>query len=78
MNFRTVPGKINNWFHKHWSVIRHRPQDGEFADRAIEPILKEMRDNNLRVSKAIKEIARENDVAQRIVADVNVINDNRS
>ena len=74
----TVLRKINNWVSKHWSIIRQNPENGEHAAREIEPILKEMHDNNLRVSKAVQRLQNETATVKRMMADGSIVNDNRT
>lgn len=74
----TVLKRISNWISTHWSVIRQNPVNGETVVNEIEPILKEMRTNNKRVSKAVNKMVNDTATAQRMMADGNVVNDNRS
>ena len=78
MNFMTVLRKINSWVHKHWSVIRHRPDNGEHAVQDIEPILEEMRNGNKRVCKVVEKMVEDTATVQRMIADGTISNDNRT
>jgi hypothetical protein len=71
----TVLRKINSWLLKHWSVLWHKPNNGELAAREIEPILREMRGNNDRVNKALVNLTNDIAAAQRMVADEHVADD---
>lgn len=68
--------KIRNWVFRHWSTIRHKPENGEQTVQAIEPILKEIRDNRVRVCDVIEKMVEDAAEVQRMVTDGTVINDN--
>ena len=70
--------EMRDWLHKHWSVIRSRPANGEHALAEIEPILQEMRDNNARVRKAVDEMVEETDEGKRIMANDHIINNHHA
>ncbi len=70
--------RISNWVSMHWSVFRQKPVNGEDAVKEIEPILKEMRSNNKRVSKAVEKLVDDTATCKRMMADGTIVNDNRT
>ena len=74
----TVLRRIGSWFSTHWSMIRQKPVNGEYAISEIEPILKEMRSNNKRVSKAVEKLVDDTATCKRMMADGTIVNNNRS